>query len=133
MEEYESYDGLGLAELVRKGETQPKELLDAALERMERHEPALNAVPIPMIEEARAALEAGLPEGPFTGVPFLLKDLHLYWAGVRTTNGSQLFAEHVPDHDSALTERYRAAGLVTFGKSLSPEFGITPTSESIQF
>jgi len=133
VEEYESYDGLGLAELVRKGETQPKELLDAALERMERHEPALNAVPIPMIEEARAALEAGLPEGPFTGVPFLLKDLHLYWAGVRTTNGSQLFAEHVPDHDSALTERYRAAGLVTFGKSLSPEFGITPTSESIQF
>ncbi|MCP3984540.1 MAG: amidase [bacterium] len=133
MKEYESYDGLGLAELVRKGETQPKELLDAALERMERHEPTLNAVPIPMILEARAALDAGLPEGPFTGVPFLLKDLHLNWAGVRTTNGSQLFTDHVPDHDSELTERYRAAGLVTFGKSLSPEFGITPTSESIQF
>lgn len=133
MQDYESYDGLGLAELVRKGEVQPKELLDAALERMERHEPVLNAVSIPMLEEARAALEAGLPQGPFTGVPFLLKDLHLLWAGVRTTNGSQLFADHVPDHDSELTERYRAAGLVTFGKSLSPEFGVTPTSESILF
>ncbi len=133
MQEYESHDGLALAELVRSGEVQPKELLDAALERMERHEPTLNAVPIPMVEHARAAIEAGLPQGPFTGVPFLLKDLHLFWEGVRTTNGSQLFADHVPDHDSELTERYRAAGLVTFGKSLSPEFGITPTSESTLF
>ncbi len=133
MNDYESYDALGLAELVRKGDVQPKELLAAALERMERHEPTLHAVPIPMIEEAERAIAAGLPEGPFTGVPYLIKDLHLLWKGVRTTNGSALFAENVPDHDSELTLRYKAAGLVTFGKSASPEFGITCTTESALF
>ena len=133
MKDYEAYDALGLAELVRRGEVQPKELLAAALERMERLEPLLNAVAIPMLEEAQRALDEGLPDGPFTGVPFLIKDLHLFWKGVRTTNGSALFADHVPDHDSELTRRYRAAGLVTFGKSASPEFGITPTTESTLF
>ncbi len=133
MKDYECYDGLGLAELVRRREVQPKELLEAALERMERHEPVLNAVPIPMLEQAREALEQGLPEGPFRGVPFLLKDLHLFWQGVATTNGSRLFAEQVADHDSELVRRYRAAGLVTFGRSASPEFGITCTTESALF
>jgi amidase/6-aminohexanoate-cyclic-dimer hydrolase len=133
VQDYESYDALGLAELVRRGEVQPKELLAAALERMERLEPILNAVPIPMIEEAQRALDQGLPEGPFTGVPYLIKDLHLLWDGVRTTNGSALFADYVADHDSELTRRYRAAGLVTFGRSASPEFGITPTTESTLF
>ncbi len=133
MNEYESYDALGLAELVAKGEVQPKELLAAALERMERHEPALNAVPIRMLEEAERALVEGLPEGPFKGVPFLIKDLHLLWKDGLSTNGCGLFRDHLPDHDSTLTERYKAAGLVTFGRTLSPEFGITPTSESALF
>ncbi len=133
MDDYESYDGLGLAELVRKREVQPKELLEAAVSRMEALEPQLHAVPIPMVDEAERAIAEGLPDGPFTGVPYLIKDLHLHWDGVRTTNGSALFAEHVSDHDSTLTERYRASGLVTFGKSASPEFGITPTTESALF
>ena len=133
MQEYESYDALGLADLVRRGEVKPNELLDAALARMERLEPKLHAVTIPMIDDARAALEAGLPEGPFTGVPFLIKDLHLYWEGVRTSNGCAMWEDYVADHDSELVERYRAAGLVTFGKSASPEFGLTPTTESALF
>ena len=130
MQDYENHDALGLAALVRDGEAQPKELLEAAVARMERLEPQLNAVAIPMLDEARSAIEAGLPEGPFTGVPYLIKDLHLLWDGVSTTNGSRLFDGYVPDHDSVLTERYRASGLVTFGKSTSPEFGVTPTTES---
>ena len=115
IEDYESYDALGLAELVRKGDVQPSELLDAALLRVERYNPVINAVVIPMFEEARATLAGQLPDGPFRGVPFLLKDLHALYAGVRTTNGCRLFAGFVPDHDSELVVRYRQAGLVIFG------------------
>lgn len=133
MKEYERYDALGLAELVARREVGPEELLDAALVRMEARNPTLNAVVIPMLEEARAALAAGLPEGRFRGVPFLLKDLYTYVKGVRTTNGCRLFEDFVPDHDAELTLRYRAAGLVVFGRSASPEFGITTSTESRLF
>lgn len=130
IDEYESYDAIGLAELVRSGDATPEELLDAALERMQRHNPAINAVVIPMIEQAQTAIADGLPDGPFRGVPFLLKDLHAFYAGVPTTNGSRLFESFVPDHDTELVARYRRAGLVVFGKSASPEMGITATTES---
>lgn len=131
--EYEGYDGVGLAELVSSGRVDAETLLRAAIERVERHNPTLNAVVIPMLDEARATLAAGAPTGPFCGVPFLLKDLHAHYAGVRTTNGSQLFADFVPDHDSEITARYKRAGLVIFGKSASPEFGLTTTTESRLF
>ena len=75
MDDYEQYDGLGLAALVRTGEVCPEELLVAAIARSEAHNPVLNAVVTPMFVEARAAFRAGLPSGPFQGVPFLLKDL----------------------------------------------------------
>jgi len=131
-DEYESYDALGLAELVRKGEMKPRELLEVALAQCERRNPAINAVVIPMFEEARRAAEAP-PAGPFQGVPFLLKDLYAMYPGVRTTNGSRLFADYVPDHENELVARYRRAGLVSFGKSASPEFGITTSTESVLF
>jgi amidase/6-aminohexanoate-cyclic-dimer hydrolase len=131
--EYESYDALGLAELVRSGDVTPDELLDAALVRMQERNPALNAVVIPMPDEARAAIAAGLPDGPLRGVPFLLKDLALLYSGVRTTHGCRFFADNVADHDSELVARYKRAGLVTFGKSASPEFGLTTTTESKLF
>ncbi len=133
MDDYESYDALGLAALVRSGETTATALLDAAIERCEKHNPEINAVVILMFEHARAALRAGLRAGPFAGVPFLLKDLHLSVPGVRTTNGSQLFADNVPTTESSLVARYREAGLVTFGKTHSPEFGLTCTTESKLF
>jgi len=132
-DEYESYDALGLAELVQRRETTPAELLDAALERMARHNPAVNAVVIPMEDEARRAIDAGLPAGPLHGVPFLLKDLALLYRGTRTTNGCRFFSDQVADHDSELVTRYNRAGLVTFGKSASPEFGLTTTTESKLF
>jgi len=133
MKDYEAYDALGLAERVRSGEVTAEELLEEALARSERVNPKLNAVVIPMEEQARQALAAGLPEGPFRGVPFLLKDLHLNTAGVRTTNACSLFADFVADTDSELVVRYRQAGLVAFGKTASPEFGNTCCTESRLF
>jgi amidase/6-aminohexanoate-cyclic-dimer hydrolase len=131
--DYESYDALALAELVQKREVKPSELLDAALARLDERNPRLNAVVIPMIEEARQAAADALPEGPFRGVPFLLKDLHLLAVGTRTTSGCRLFADFVADHDSEIVTRYRNAGLVIFGKTHSPEFGLTTTTESKLF
>jgi amidase/6-aminohexanoate-cyclic-dimer hydrolase len=129
--DYESYDALGLADLVAKGEVTPGELLDAAIERVESRNPDLNAVVYPWYEEARTALAAGLPDGPFHGVPFLLKDLYTLYAGQPISNGSRLFEGLVPDHDSELVARYRRAGLVIFGRTTSPEFGLTTTTESV--
>ena len=88
MDEYESYDGLGLAELVRNREATPRELLDAAIERTEKRDGDLGAIVLRTYDAARAAIDAGLPEGPFTGVPFLLKDLHLSVPGEPLSNGS---------------------------------------------
>ncbi len=132
-EEYASHDALGLAELVRSGEVKPAELLEAALARTDIVNATINAVVIDMRDEARRVVDAGVPEGPFAGVPFLLKDLALLYKGARTTNGCRFFADNVADHDSELVLRYNRAGLVTFGKSASPEFGLTTTTESILF
>ena len=133
MREYESYDALGLAELVRKGEVSPDELLDAALARVSKRNPPLNAVHMLWEARARRAIREGLPAGPFRGVPFLLKDLHAHLAGERLTFGSRLFANNVSDTDSELVARYRRAGLVTFGRTTSPELGATASTESILF
>ncbi len=128
--EYESYDGLGLAELVANDDVKPEELLDAAIERADARNPVLNAIPYRWDDEARASIAGGLPEGPFRGVPFLLKDLGTPYAGQPMSSGSGLFAEFVADHDSELVSRWTAAGLVIFGRTTSPEFGLTSTTES---
>ncbi|MCH8037138.1 MAG: DEAD/DEAH box helicase [Proteobacteria bacterium] len=130
-EDYEAYDGLGLAELVRAKEVAPTDLLEAAIARIERHNPALNAVVHEMYDAARRAIADGLPEGPFTGVPFLLKDLGALTSGEPTTSGSRLFADFVADHDTTLTERIRAAGLVIMGKTNTPEMGVSPACEPV--
>src|SRR5262245_61386004 len=116
MQEYEKYDALGLAELVRKGEVSPSELLDAALARVSARNPALNAVNMDWSARARREIAAGLPNGPFRGVPFLLKDLHAQVAGERITYGSRLFESFVSDTDSELVVRQRRAGFVIFGR-----------------
>jgi len=131
MRDYDSYDALGLAELVRKGETSADELLDEALARTGSRNPALNAVNMVWADHARAAVRAGLPEGPFRGVPFLLKDLHAQVAGMPLTFGSRLFERFVSENDSEITLRYRRAGLLIFGRTASPEFGLTATTESV--
>jgi amidase/6-aminohexanoate-cyclic-dimer hydrolase len=127
--DYESHDAVSLAALVRAGEATPQELLEAAIERADRHA-GLGAVVIPMYDAGREAAAGDLPDGPLRGVPYLLKDLHAARVGWKLTNGSRLFEAQVSDHDSELVRRYERAGLVLFGRSASPEFGITTSSES---
>jgi len=128
-EQFERYDGLGLAELIRTKEATPEEILAATLERIDGRNPAINAVVTRMDDHARAAIRAGLPDGPFKGVPYLLKDLGALYTGVVTSYGSGLFASNVPDHDSEIVARMKRAGLVIVGKSNTPEMGIAPSTE----
>ncbi len=128
--EYESYDGLGLAELVRRKEVTPAELLDAALARVERYDPKIAAT-VHLAEDAgRKRIAKGLGEGPFTGVPFLLKDLGCEAMDYPTSNGSRLFANYRWKYDSEVFLRFEKAGVVTFGRTTSPEGGIGPATES---
>jgi amidase len=122
-------DATAQAELVRTGQVQPRELVQAAIERIERLNPRLNAVVTPMYEDALARASGKLPDGPFRGVPFVLKDIHAECAGVRYTEGCAFLADHVSTHDQELVRRHRRAGLVVVGKTNTPEFGILPTTE----
>ncbi len=129
VDDFYRLDATAQAELVRERQVNPAELVEAAIARIERFNPALNAVVTPMYEEARQSLKAGVPDGPFAGVPFLLKDLGAPYAGVRATSGSQYLKDFVPSEDSELVKRYKRAGLVTLGKTNTPEFGLLPITE----
>src|SRR2546423_12702183 len=130
--EYGSYDGMGLAELVRKKQVSAGELLDEAIVRTAKIDPQINAVVVKHYDHAERQLERRLPDGPFTGVPFLLKDLEIL-AGTRTTSGASLYNDNVADHTGTLAERFLRAGVTIFGKSSTPEFGLMPTTESRLF
>jgi len=128
--EYADHDGLGLAALVETGAVSPAELVEAAIDRIERHNGALNAVVHKAFDEARATAAGPLPEGPFRGVPFLIKDLGLTVAGWPRSCGSRFARDLVDDADSGLVSRYRQSGVVLLGKTNTPEYGITGTTES---
>lgn len=127
--DYDKFDGLGLAELVRKKEVRPIELVEEAISRIERLNPQVNAVVYKMYDEARTNAGGILLDGPFKGVPFLLKDLLAYYAGVPTTYGCKFFKDFIPDHDSELVKRYKASGVITIGKTNTPEFGLAFVTE----
>ncbi|MBI1745274.1 MAG: amidase [Acidobacteria bacterium] len=124
-------DATAQAQLVRQKEIQSIELIEAAIARIEKLNPALNAVITPMFDEARRVARSGVVEGPLAGVPFLLKDLLASYAGVRLTAGSALLSDFVPDHDGELVTRLKRAGLIILGKTNTPEFGILPTTEPL--
>lgn len=130
MREYADYDGLGLAALVRKGEVTAAELLEAAIERIERHNGVLNAVTFKAYDEARTTAASALPDGPFKGVPFLIKDLGLRVKGWPRTSASKFAQVAADESDSTLTARYRDAGVVLAGKTNTPEFGIPGVTTS---
>jgi amidase len=130
--EYDQYDGLGLAQMIRNGEVTAEEVCNAAIRRIEALNPSLNAVITPMFGEGRRVVQAG-PEGPFAGVPFLLKDLLHAYAGVRMTYGSAAMRDFVPDHDSTVVKRFKRAGLVALGKTNVPEFGLMGVTEPEAF
>src|SRR6266851_1890266 len=129
LSDYERYDGLGLAELVASKQVTAQELLDAAIERVEQRNPMINAVINRLYDQARAAIARGLPPGPFTGVPYLLKDIGIQYAGAVTANGSQFFRDAIADHDSEIVARLKRAGLVIFGKTNTPELGLSTSTE----
>ncbi|WNG26675.1 amidase [Cystobacter fuscus] len=131
LNEYTEYDGLGLAELVRRKEVTPGELVRTALAAIERVNPRINAVIGTLEEEARATLEQGVPEGPFTGVPFLIKDAVLHAANIPCEMGSRLAVGAVMPHDSELMARYREAGLVPVGRTNTPEMAFNVTTEPL--
>jgi amidase len=133
IEELAFFDATALAALIRKKEIQPLELVEAAISRIARINPEINAVVTPMYEQARQAARGPIPEGPFSGVPFLLKDLMAAYAGVPMTMGTALLRHFVPDQDSALVCRLKRAGLIVVGKTNTPEFGILPTTEPLLF
>jgi amidase len=126
--EFGSYDGLGLAELVRKKEVTPRELLDEAIARTAKVDPDINAVVVKHYDYAARQIEQGLADGPFTGVPFLLKDLDIL-EGTRTTSGASIYKDDVADHTGTLAQRFLKSGVTIFGKSSTPEFGLMPTTE----
>ena len=106
----------------------PKNWLENAIARTEALNPELNAVVLTHYDEARAQIKAGLPEGPFAGVPFLLKNLGFELKGTATTHGCALF-KTCAVADSPLVSAYKAAGLVIFGKTNAPEFGLSTSTE----
>src|SRR5256885_4843918 len=108
-------DATEQARMVRDGQASPKELVEAAIERIERVNPSLNAVVLPMYDLARDRAAETSGAGPFVGVPFLLKDLGASFGGVRQTAGSRFLADHVAASDSELTARLKRAGLIVVG------------------
>lgn len=127
--EYDRYDGLGLAELIKKGEVSQGMVCEAAISRIEALNPGINAVIATIYERARKSAEEPSADGPFAGVPFLLKDLLVSLAGVPFTSGCKALARYVPDHDSELVTRFKKAGVNILGKTNTPEFGLMAYTE----
>jgi amidase len=127
--EWESYDAVGLSELIAAGQVSAREVAETAIERIEALNPAVNAVIYKCYEQALDELEARESRGPFYGVPYLIKDLHAPVKGVPLTNGSRLFQGMVFDFDSSLVARLRKAGFVFLGRTNSPEFGLSASTE----
>ena len=130
-EDIRGLDATAQAELVASGEMTPRELLDVAVKHAEAVNPEINAIVHPDYEGAAASADGPLPEGPFTGVPFLFKDLGAGLAGQPLHMGNRLLKERkftVP-FDTYLGSAFRDAGLVTMGRTNTPELGILPTTE----
>jgi len=132
LREYAQYDGLGLAELVRKKEVTPRELAELASQAVEKINPKINGV-IETYTDRIESLgdEADNPDAPFAGVPFFLKDLGATEGGRKQEMGSRLAKGNVADHDSFLTQRFKEAGVSILGRTTTPELGFAPTTESI--
>lgn len=123
-------DATFMAQQVASGAVSPDELLDDALARVAAFNPELNAVVLMQEKVARAAIKAGLPDGPFKGVPFLIKDLGAEAVDFPSHSGSDLLRDTVYSYDSEIYRRMRASGVVTFGRTTSPEGGVGPVTEA---
>ncbi|HRK83262.1 MAG TPA: amidase family protein [Saprospiraceae bacterium] len=131
--EYRRHDALGLAELIRKREVSAAELMEIAIRRTEEVNPALNAVIHKMYDEGRKIAAAADPAAPFAGQPFLIKDLGLEVKGFPIRTGCKGYEGYISSEDSFLVRRFREVGLAYFGKTNTPEFGLTPYTEPQHF
>lgn len=131
--EYARYDGLGLAELVRRGEVSPVDLVDSAIDAIERLNPKVNCVVQQLRDHALAEIKAGLPYGPFRGVPFLVKEFGMHFKGMVTSAGSRLAKDMRFANDTELMRRCRSSGLVTVGTSTTPEMAFNANSEALVY
>lgn len=129
MQEYSSYDAVALADLVRARETSPRELVSAAIANIDTLNPRLNAVVHKMFDAALMLADQPVGNGPFAGVPFLLKDLLSWYAGEPISSGSRYYKGWIPPHDTEIVRRYRRSGVIVVGKTNTPEFGLTPFTE----
>ena len=127
--EYHTFDGLGLADLVRRRQVAPAELVEEAIRRIEAHNPSLNAVIHTLYESARLAAQQTPGDAPFAGVPFLVKDLLATIKGVPTSHGNGFWRQIKAAEDSELVTRWKRAGVLILGKTNTPEFGLTPYTE----
>jgi len=120
-------DAVGQAELVRSGEVSAAELTELAIERIERLDPSVNALVFRRFERARQEAAAGFAGAVFGGVPFLLKDAVQHSEGDRYQQGMRFLRDHpwTSPHDSELTRRYKAAGLVLLGRTNVPELTLS--------
>lgn len=133
IDDYTSHDAIGLADLIRRRAFSAAELLETVLQRVAEINPRLNAIVTPLYDQARKAVEARLPDGPFTGVPYVFKELVVSVAGAPTTSASRLFANNMPAADSEIVGRCRNSGLVVIGKTNSSEFGLSAATEPALF
>jgi amidase len=135
MDGFDGIDAVGLAELVRTGQAHPRELVASAVETIERLNPEINAVIHRRFEEALVEAAGELPAGPFRGVPFLIKDIGANQAGLPLCMGNRALKAvgHVSATDTELGARFRRAGLITVGKTNTPELGTVPTTQPLAF
>jgi len=127
---YDSFDALALAELVRKKEVHPTELVEEAISRLEAVDPKIRALVHRMYDKARQAAARPLPEGPFSGVPFLVKDHDGHLAGEPYTSSCRALQGFVPTQDAEIMQRYRRAGVLFVAKTSTPELAILGITES---
>jgi amidase len=129
--EYHEYDALGLADLVRRRDISATELVESALSAIERLNPSLNAVVRVLPDAARSKAHNAIPDGPFCGVPFLLKDTGVSLSGVPTEYGSRYFKNYTRAYDSEIVRRYKQAGLIIVGKANCSELGTSCSAETV--
>src|SRR5262249_38112510 len=132
LRDYDRYDAVDLATLIRRRELSASEVLDEAIRRADASNARLNALVADCFDAARRRATEALPDSALAGVPFLIKDI-TYMRGMACTSGSRLFKDFIPDHDSEIVARYRAAGLLLFGRTSTPEFGLNVSTESVLF
>jgi amidase len=131
--EYDQFDGLGLAQLIRDSKISAKEVCEEAIRRAEALNPKLNAIILPLYDMALETAKGHMPDAPFRGVPFLLKDAHHALKGVVMSSGCEALKKYIPDYDAEIVKRFKSAGVNILGKTNTPEFKLASVTEPKAF